>query len=99
MLHGGDHKISRLRQRTYEILEHGPVGDRTGRNVSRLIVALIFINVFAVALESIPDVRARFGAIFTAVEIVSLLIFSVEYSLRLWVAIQHPPYRHLARRK
>jgi voltage-gated potassium channel len=99
MLRAGDHRISRLRQRIYEILEHGPVGDRTGRNVSRLIVALISINVVVVALESVPDVRARFGTIFTAVEIVSLLVFSVEYGLRLWIAIQHPPYRHLAKRK
>lgn len=98
MLRAGDHRISKLRQRTYEVLEHGPVGDRTGRNLSRLIVALIFINVVAVALESIPEVHARFGAIFTAVEIVSLLIFSIEYGLRLWAAVQHPPYRHLARR-
>ena len=52
MLRVGDHRISRLRQRIYEILEHGPVGDRTGRNVSRLIVALISINVVVVALES-----------------------------------------------
>lgn len=99
MLRVGDHRISRLRQRIYEILEHGPVGDRTGRNVSRLIVALIFINVIVVALESVPDVRVRFGTIFTAVEIVSLVVFSVEYCCRLWVATQHPPYRHLARRK
>ena len=99
MLRVGDHRISRLRQRIYEILEHGPVGDRTGRNVSRLIVALISINVVVVALESVPDVRARFGTIFTTVEIVSLLVFSVEYGLRLWIAIQHPPYRHLAKRK
>ena len=64
MLRVSNHRISRLRQRIYEIFEHGPVGDRTGRNVSRLIVALISINVVVVALESVPDVRARFGTIF-----------------------------------
>jgi len=99
MLRVSNHRISRIRQRIYEIFEHGPVGDRTGRNVSRLIVALISINVVVVALESVPDVRARFGTIFTAVEIVSLLVFSVEYGLRLWIAIQIPPYRQLAKRK
>ena len=77
----GDHRISKLRQRTYEILEHGPVGDQTGRNVSRLIVALIFTNIIAVALESIPDMRARFGTIFIAVEIISLVVFSSGRSI------------------
>ena len=33
-----------LRHRLYEILEHGPVGDRTGRVVGRLIVLLIVVN-------------------------------------------------------
>jgi voltage-gated potassium channel len=99
MLRAGDQKLSKLRQRVYEILEHGPVGDRVGRDVGRLIVALIFINVTAVVLESIPDARALFGGIFTTIEIASLLVFSVEYGLRLWVAPQHPPYRHLEHRK
>ena len=99
MLLADHHRTAKLRQRLYEILEHGPIGDGTSRNVSRLIVALIFINVVVVALESIPDLHARFNAIFVVVEIISLLVFSIEYGLRLWVAIQHPPYRHLARRK
>jgi voltage-gated potassium channel len=93
------HRTAKLRQRLYEILEHGPIGDGTSRNVSRLIVALIFINVVVVALESIPDLHARFNVIFVVVEIISLVVFSLEYGLRLWVAIQHPPYRHLTRRK
>jgi len=99
MLRVADHKVTKLRQRTYEILEHGPIGDGTSRNVSRLIVALIFINLVVVALESVPDLHARYGLIFAVIEYVSLLAFSIEYGLRLWVAVQHPPFRHLPKRK
>ena len=93
------HRVAKLRHRLYEILEQGPVGDRTGRLVSRFIVALIVVNLIAVALESVPDLEARFGLIFSGIEIASLLIFSVEYGLRLWIAVEHPPDHHLGHRK
>ena len=93
------HRVAKLRHRLHEILEQGPVGDRAGRFVSRFIVALIVVNLIAVALESVPDLEARFSQIFSSIEIASLLIFSVEYGLRLWVAVEHPPDRHLGHRK
>jgi hypothetical protein len=40
-----------LRHRLHEILEPGPVGDQTGRVVSRLIVLLIVINLVAITLH------------------------------------------------
>jgi voltage-gated potassium channel len=99
MPHASHHKVAKFRLRLYEILEQGPVGERTGRFVSRLIVALIVINLIVVVLESVPELRTRFGMLFSIVEIVSLLIFSVEYGLRMWVAVEHPPDHHLPRRK
>jgi voltage-gated potassium channel len=93
------HTVAKVRHRLYEILEHGEIGDRTARLVSRLIVALIVVNLLVVALESVPDLHARYAAIFLGVEIASLLIFSIEYALRIWVAIEHTPYRHLGGHK
>jgi voltage-gated potassium channel len=83
-----------LRHRLYEILKHGPVGDLTGRLVGRLIVLLIVINLVAVALESVPEFEARYAVPFLAIELLSLLVFTSEYALRMWVAVEHTPYRH-----
>jgi hypothetical protein len=47
-------RVSRWRHRAYEILEHGPVGDRTARLMSRLLILLVLVNVAAVVLESVP---------------------------------------------
>jgi voltage-gated potassium channel len=82
-----------LRHRLYEILEHGPIGDRTGRFVGQLIVLLIVVNLIAVTLESVPEFEARYAAWFTAIELVSLIVFTIEYGLRLWVAVEHAPYQ------
>ena len=84
-----------LRHRLYEILEHGPIGDRGGRLVGRAIVALIVVNLVTVVIESVPAYEAEFGATLHAIEYVSLAVFTIEYGLRVWVAAEHAPYRHL----
>jgi voltage-gated potassium channel len=84
----------KLRHRLYEILEHGPVGDRVGRLVGRLIVLLIVINLVAITLESIPEFEAQYTALFIAIELVSLAVFTVEYGLRMGVAVEQAPYLH-----
>jgi len=95
--HGRD-AVAKLRRRLYEILEQGPQGpvnDRLGRITSQLIVALIVVNLVAVVLESVPDYAVRFDRLFLAIELVSLVAFTIEYGLRVWVAAEHTPYRHL----
>lgn len=84
-----------LRRRLYEVLEQGPVGDRTSDFVGRMLVLLIVINLTAVVLESVPWIATRYSRWFMIIELVSLIVFTVEYLLRLWVAVEHAPYRHL----
>jgi voltage-gated potassium channel len=86
-------KLRDIRRRLYQVLEQGPVGDGASVIVDRLLVALILINLAAVALESVPSLRLRYGLGFWVVEYVSLVVFTVEYGLRLWCAVEHGPYR------
>src|SRR5215470_6416911 len=88
-------RLASWRRRVYEILEHGPVGDRSMRLVSRLLILLVLINIGAVVLESVPRYEADFGRIFVAIEMISLAVFTVEYLLRIWVAAEHAPHRDL----
>jgi voltage-gated potassium channel len=83
-----------VRRRCYEILEQGSVGDRTSLLVDRLLVVLIIVNLVSVALQSMPELAARYAAWFDAIEIASLVLFTLEYGLRIWVAVEHRPYRH-----
>jgi voltage-gated potassium channel len=78
-----------LRRRLFEILEHGTIGDGTGRLVNGALVCLIVINVIAVPLNTVPDLSRRYAPLFFAIEVVSVVIFTVEYLLRLWVAVEH----------
>ncbi len=92
--HGGRSRAE-LRRRLYEILEQGSVGDRASILSDRLIVTLIVLNLAAVTLESVPALAARYGFWFGLVEYLSLVVFTAEYALRLWCAVEHAPHRHL----
>jgi voltage-gated potassium channel len=87
------HAATNWRRACYEILEHGTVGYRAGAMVSRAIVGLITINLIAVTLQSVPHLHAKYGGLFEVIEIVSLVVFTVEYFLRVWVAAEHAPHR------
>jgi voltage-gated potassium channel len=87
------HPVRRL---VYEVLEEAAAGHPFARAVTTGLLILILINVTAVVFESIPEWRALYEPIFLTIEIVSVSIFTVEYLLRLWSSVEHPPYRGLS---
>jgi voltage-gated potassium channel len=89
-------KVKELRRRVYVVLEQGPVGDGLGGIIDRLLVVLIVINLIAVTLESVPELGARYAFAFELIEYFSLLVFTLEYGLRLWCAVEHGPHQHLS---
>ncbi len=89
-------KIKDVRRRVYLALEQGPIGGGIGVVIDRLLVALILINLTAVALESVPHIAADYGIVFAVIEDFSLFVFTLEYGLRIWVAVEHGPHRGLS---
>src|SRR5258708_29144109 len=89
-------RLRELRRRSYHVLEQGPVGDRLSTWIDRLLVILILINLIAVTLESMPKYEARYGTAFAVIEFFSLVIFTVEYGLRLWSSVEDGPNQHLS---
>ena len=67
--------------------------------VGRLIVALIVVNLVSMTLDSVPALQTQYGPLFTAIELISLVVFTIEYALRVWVAAEHAPQRHATERK
>ena len=85
----------RLRQSLYGVLEAGPDGHKLGRITAWALTGLIAATLAATVIESVPRLAAAYGRWLTAIEGLALLIFSLEYLSRLWVAIEHPPWRRL----
>ncbi len=85
--------ISRWRRWCYIVVEAG--GSSTAaRAFDDFMVVLIVLNVLAVILESVPSIQQPFATGFYVFDFVSVLIFTAEYSVRLWAAIEIPAIRH-----
>lgn len=82
----------RLRKRIYDVLDPGHSGDLSSRAANYLIYGLIFVNLVAIVLESVPRIGRQFGSAFTVFETITVAVFSVEYVLRLWCCVEHPRF-------
>ncbi len=81
--------LKEVQRRVYQVLEQGSVGDRISVIVDRALVSLILVNLIAIVLESVPSIEDHYLPIFAAIEYFSLVVFTVEYFLRIWCAIEH----------
>lgn len=54
--------------------------------INTVIILTIVVTVLSIMLESVPSLEKQFSPVFYVIEGVSLVIFTVEYSLRLWSA-------------
>lgn len=80
-----------LRRHLFEVIEIGASGHLVGRFFDIFMVVLILLNVCAVALETVNELSAQYGKEFLYFEIFSLIVFVLEYVLRVWTAIEYRP--------
>jgi voltage-gated potassium channel len=82
-----------LRDRLYELLEPDHIGYSAGSRFIRVIVTVIMLDVLAMTLASVPDLDEQYGMLFTAIAILAVLVFALEYAARLWTVAGHTPRR------
>lgn len=85
-----------MRRRIYHMLGGEGHTDPWVKLVDYALVSLITINCIFSVLESVEDLAIVHGYIFHAFDHFSVAIFSVEYVLRVWTAVEidHPRFRH-----
>lgn len=79
-----------LRRRVHDILEREDPDDPVTAWVFRGIVALIVLNVAAAIMLTDDRFRHLFPYDFKVIEAISLIVFGVEYLLRLWSCVESP---------
>lgn len=79
-----------VRSLIYEIIEGGQGETRLSLLFDLMIVALIIINVAAVVLDTVPSIHAAHGPLISQIEYATVSVFTVEYILRLWTAVEAP---------
>jgi len=75
--------VENFRRRLHEILEPAAKGNKLSRIFDIFIVSLIIANVLAIILQSLPEL-SPWAVFFRWFEVISVVIFTVEYVFRVW---------------
>ena len=78
-------KIEKLRKRVFEIIQIGNRPDIPSRSFDYFITIVIIINLF-VTLYSTFESSRPYSGILDILEFITVIIFAIEYILRLWTA-------------
>lgn len=78
----GNNMLDNVKARLYDIL-NDISGDPAGHAVTAFIIGLIILNVTVAILDTVEELR-QFSSVFYWIELISLIIFTVEYGLRAW---------------
>ena len=76
----------KIQKRTSQLLSKGNIADKPSQYVDMTLFILIILNIAAVCLESVKHIGDEYKLAFNTFEIFSVVIFSIEYLLRVWSA-------------
>ncbi len=85
--------LRKLKKRLHDIVDVAVDGDKLSRAFDIALFILISLNVLAVILESIQTLSIEYNSYFKTFEIVSVIIFSIEYAVRVWSCTEHNEFR------
>jgi voltage-gated potassium channel len=80
--------------RVHKLLHPELHASKWDRAINIFIIVLILLNVIAVMLETVPSIYDSNKSIFHYFDILTVIIFSIEYLLRVWSCVQDERYRH-----
>lgn len=78
-------KRTNLKRRIFDIIQIGNQNDTPSRAFDICLVCVIVLNIAAMFLETFDQLKPWQG-VFDGVETVTVLLFCVEYALRIWTA-------------
>ncbi len=79
-----------LTRRVFQIVEEGRDGDRTSRVFDFFILGSIAISIIALVLGTVERFGDRAHELFIGIEVVTVIIFTVEWALRVWSCVEEP---------
>ena len=85
--------MGRIKTRVYEIVSSAQEGDRISFWFDMAIIGFIMLSVVELVLATVPGMLIRHLWLFFAVEIITAVVFSIEYFLRMWSCTADPRYQ------
>jgi len=79
-----------IRKRIFEIIEKAEGNDLPSKIFDYSLIILICLNIIAVVVSSFDNLNLKYNKILNIFEIFSIIVFSIEYLLRIWTS----PYKY-----
>jgi|JI8StandDraft_2_1071088.scaffolds.fasta_scaffold07133_4 voltage-gated potassium channel len=86
--------LSHLKKHVYILLDPTDGDSFWDKLIDIFIITLIILNVVAVILETVDSIYKEFHVAFKIFDTFSIIIFSLEYLLRIWSCTYNIHYRH-----
>lgn len=83
-----------LKHKVYRFLDLAEPYDLASKCFDFFLLGLIFLNLIAVALETVDSLFEEYFIWFRGFEIFSVVVFTIEYLLRVWSCTIKSEYRH-----
>ena len=77
--------MERIKKRTFQIISIGRRGDLPSKAFDIFIAVNIFANIAVMLLETFEGF-SKYNSLFKAVEFITVVVFALEYILRIWTA-------------
>lgn len=80
------------KRRLYEITEVARDDDVASKVFDSFILSLIILNVLALVMSTVDSIYQSMPNVFDYFEVFSVLVFTVEYGLRIWCCTENPRF-------
>jgi voltage-gated potassium channel len=84
----------KTKYRVHKLLHPELHASKWDRVFNLFIIGLILLNVIAVMLETVPTIYADYKHLFHYFDTLTVIIFTIEYTLRVWSCNYDEKYRH-----
>jgi len=78
-------KLKEIKKKTFDIIENSGDGNTASRIFDISLVTLIIVNLVLVIADTF-ELPGPFPAVFEVVELLTMIVFTIEYALRIWTA-------------
>lgn len=83
-----------LRQKVFALLHATPHSGPLHRALDNFIIVCVLLSVISIILETVPAIHHIFSREFYALEVFTVVVFSLEYVGRVYCACELPHYAH-----
>lgn len=85
----------KTKEKVHGLLHPEIVGDKHWDKIINIfIIVLIILNIIAVILETVKSIHNQYASFFYYFDLISVIIFTIEYVLRVWSSNHEEKYKH-----